>query len=190
MENWNLKWGNLMKKAIFSVFSIVILMVGIFIYFDFNERKNSFNTPEEALKNIKKPKYEVIELIDTKMNRAEDYAYVFYYSQIEEPKDFFAISEFEKNKYGWKFNEVYQGILLSSLKNGSGYVINENKNDDKHYLYGIASSDVTNVELGMQVAELIPLKDKDLKMWIIFNPSSKDLDSDLQFLNSSGEILN
>lgn len=179
-----------MKKFVISAFFIVILIVGIFIYFDFNERKSSYDTLKEALMSIDEPEYKVIEIIDSKLNSEKDYAYVFYYSQIEESKDFFAISEFEKNKYGWQFNKRKSGMLVSyseeTVNGGTRY----GGEKSGGLYYGIATSDVTTVTLGLQVAELIPLEDKDLKVWIFFNPSSEDLEHDLEFKNKDGKIFN
>lgn len=183
----NVRRGIRLKRLIFGTFFIVIfIVVGVFIYLEFNQKSNSFNTPEDALKNIEDPKYEVVEIIDTKINQAKNDAYVYFYSKIEEPKDYFVISEFEKNKYGWQFKEMNDGVLLSSLSNGSSWF----RDDKNGKLYGIATSDVTTVQLGMQVAELIPLKDKNLKIWILFDPNGDRLENDLQFLNKQGKLLN
>jgi hypothetical protein len=56
--------------------------------------------------------------------------------------------------------------------------------------HGLATSDVSSVTLGERVAELIPLEDKDMKIWIFFNPTSKDTENNLLFLDKDGKILN
>jgi hypothetical protein len=56
--------------------------------------------------------------------------------------------------------------------------------------HGLATQDALNVTLGDRAAELIPLEDKDMKIWIFFNPTSEDTANKLLFLDKDGRILN
>jgi hypothetical protein len=176
-----------MRKKVYIFSAIIIVIIGLIVYLDWSERNSSFATPEEALENIKNSSLEVLEIIDKKVLEANNYAYVFFYSQMDEPKDYYVVSEFEKGKYGWQFVRMF----------GGGNIVEDNANGgltvggvESGKYYGLATSNVYTVKLGHREAELISLAEKDMKIWIFFNPTSEDMESKLEFLDKDGRLLN
>jgi hypothetical protein len=176
-----------MKKVIYVIGVALIFVIGLMVYFEFEERNSSYSTPEEALKNKEYLSYEIIDIIETRILKENNYAYVFYYSQRNEPYDYFVISEFEEGKYGWKFVSLLGGGLINqSNANGSTRIGGV---EDGEY-YGLATSEVSTVKLGLREAELIPLNVKDMKIWIFYNPSPEVIKNELEFYDNNGKLLN
>jgi hypothetical protein len=176
-----------MRKKVYIFSVVIIFIVGLMIYLDWNERNSSFTTPEKALVNLKNSSFEVLKIIDKKVLETNNHAYVFFYSQINEPKDYYGVSEFEKGKYGWQFVDMF----------GGGHIVKDNTNGglsvgdvESGEYYGLATSNVSTVKLGHLEAELIPLDEKDMKIWIFFNPTSEDMESKLEFFDKDENLLN
>jgi hypothetical protein len=175
-----------MRKKIYIFSGIILLIVGLMIYFDWNERNSSFATPREALDNVKNPSFEVEEVIDERMHEAQDYAYVFFYSKVGEGIHYI-LSEFEKGKYGWRYVDMFGGgVITQDNANGGLYV----GDAESGIIHGLATSDVSTVRLGQLEAELIPLDEKDMKIWIFFKPTSQDMENKIEFINKDGKLLN
>jgi hypothetical protein len=139
------------------------------------------------LENVKNSSLEVLEIIDKKVLKSNNYAYVFFYSQMNEPKDYYVVSEFEKGKYGWRFVRMF----------GGGNIVEDNANGslsvgdvESGKYFGLATSNVSTVKLGNLEAELIPLDEKDMKIWIFFHLTSEVMENRLEFLDKDGKLLN
>ncbi|WP_227940397.1 hypothetical protein [Alkalihalobacillus deserti] len=80
---------------------------------------------------------------------------------------------------------------------GGGNIVEDNANGglsvgdvESGEYYGLATSNVSTVKLGHLEAKLIPLDEKDMKIWIFFNPTSEDMKSKPDFLDKDGKLLN
>ena len=146
---------------------------------------NNYASPEEALENVKEPSWEMQELIDTRVLESEDYAYVFFYSELDNAKDTLVISELEKGNSGWKHLKMVGLSIKEGNANGSTSVGGV---EDGIY-YGLATNDVASVKLGYNDAEIIPLTEKNMKAWVFYNPTFEDLEKDLKFNNANGDLL-
>lgn len=173
-----------MKKVIMISMLFATLIIVSLFYAKSNDT-NSYATPKEALINEMDSPWEMVEIIDTKILEDQDYAYVFFYSKMKERQNYFVVSEFKRNKNGWKFINMFGGgKLIESNANGSLYFGGV---EDGEY-YGLATSDVNAVKLGDLQAELIPLN-KDFKIWIFYNPNAEDIKNDLRFLDKTGNEI-
>jgi hypothetical protein len=176
-----------MTKKIYIFTGIIILFVGLLIYLDSNERNSSFATPQEALGKVEKPSWEVIEVIDTRIYEGDKYAYVFFYSQMYEPKDYFVVSEFEKGKYGWKYVKMFGG---GGVKEPNYNAYNYVGGSENGLQYGVAGSDTVSVERGNREAELIPLNKNNIKIWFLYKPTPEQEKEELMFYDKNGNLLN
>ena len=162
-----------MKKNILASALIVIIVVSAaLLYVENSKKNNSYSTPEEALSNVKNPKLDVVEIIDTKLY--DHVAYVFYYSEVgETPENYLATAKIHKNKYGWLFDEI---IGVGNLeKNNAG--MSSGKDD---YIVGLASKEVDKVQFGSYEAELITMEKKGMKAFL-FHGVEPDLMSQTEF---------
>lgn len=176
-----------MRRKIYIFTGIIILFVGLFIYSDWNERNLSFATPQEALENVENPSWKVIEVIDTRVYEEDKYGYVFFYSQMNEPKDYFVKSEFKKGKYGWKYVNMFGGGYVKEPNYKAYNYVGSSEDGEQ---YGVAGSDTVSVERGNRKAELIPLDSNNLKIWFIFKPTPEQEKGDLYFYDENGNLLN
>jgi hypothetical protein len=146
----------------------VLLFLGFLFGLNFYDKSISYSTPEDALKNVKNPKLPIEKIVHTEILSSKDEAFVFFYSTLSNPpEDYLSTAKLTKGKYGWKFSEIF-GVGPTNdrlLQNGESI-------SNKDFIMGMASSDISKVTMGNDTAKLIPLKDKDLKIWTFFNPSS------------------
>jgi hypothetical protein len=149
-----------------------------------NSKKNSsYSTPEEALRNVKNPKLEVLEIIDTKLY--EDVSYVFFYSEVGKPKNYLAAGRINKNKYGWRFDEI---IGVGNIDKGNAGMLSSKD----EYIVGFASKEVEKVEFGNNYADIIELENKDIKAWLFHDLESDFLeqnDFDIKYYDKKGNDL-
>ncbi|WP_156290995.1 hypothetical protein [Oceanobacillus salinisoli] len=171
-----------MKKIIFGIIVVVIVMISVFVYLENSKKNNSYSTPEVALSNVENPKLDVLEIFDTKFY--DNVAYVFYYSEVgETPKDYLAAGKIIKNKYGWRFNEI---IGVGSIdKNNVG--MSSGKDD---YIVGLASKEVTKVKFGNHEANMITMDEKEMKAFL-FHGVEPDLtaQTDFEYFDKEGSEL-
>lgn len=85
------------NRILITIFSITFITAIVF-YFDISLRNSSYSTPDEALINLESSPYKISEIIETLYTQEKEYAYIFFYTQLEESKDYFAHAEFEKGK--------------------------------------------------------------------------------------------
>lgn len=171
-----------MKKIIIGISVVVIMVVSAFFILENSKKNNSYSTPEEALSNVENPKLDVVEIIDTKLY--DDVAYVFYYSEVgETPKNYLAAGKMNKNKYGWRFDEIIgvgnldkNNVGMSSGKDG--------------YIVGLASKEVDKVIFGSQEAKLITMDKKDIQAFL-FHGVEADLigQTDFEYFDREGNEL-
>jgi hypothetical protein len=170
-----------MKKIIFSIVIVFILIVGTFVYLEFDKKNNSFPTPEEALYNIEEPKLKVIEVIDKKIKKDNRLAYIFFYSEIDKSKDYIAIATIVKNQYGWQYADM-SGLGKIDVNNIGNYT-----GKDKEYFIGFAPAKATKVKLGIYEAELISLEEQEVKIWFLQGISIDEFEENkLLFLDEEG----
>lgn len=171
-----------MKKIIIGIVVVGVMVVSAFLYLENSKKNNSYSTPEEALSNVKDPKLEVLEIIDTKLY--DDVAYVFYYSEVgQTPKNYLAAGKINKNKYGWHFDEI---IGVGNLdKNNVG--MSSGKDD---YIVGLASKEVDKVMLGSKEAKLITMDKEGIKAFL-FHGLEPDLTerTDYEYFDKDGNEL-
>ncbi|WP_226647242.1 hypothetical protein [Mesobacillus subterraneus] len=166
-----------MKKVIFGFLFIIIIAGSAYIYLENSKKNHSYSTPEEALSNVKSPKLEVLEIIDTKLY--DRVAYVFYYSEVgQTPKNYLAAGKINKNKYGWRFDET---IGVGNLdENNVGM---SSGNDD--YIVGLISTEVEKVKLGDHEATLITM-DK-MKAFLFHNvEADKMAQTEFEYFDKEG----
>ncbi|WP_226086555.1 hypothetical protein [Mesobacillus sp. S13] len=166
-----------MKKVMFGFVFIVIMVGFAFFYLENSKKNNSYSTPEEALSNVKNPKFEVLKIIDTKLY--DRVAYVFYYSEVGEAhKNYLAAGRINKNKYGWRFDET---IGVGNLdENNIGM---SSGNDD--YIVGLVSTEVEKVKLGDHEATLITM-DK-MKAFLFHNVEANLMpQTDFEYFDDEG----
>ncbi|WP_100333369.1 hypothetical protein [Bacillus alkalisoli] len=167
-------------------FSIVVFLfiVCVILVMGWNERNPTFATHLEALENDKHIKYEIKEIIDTKIYG--DNAYVISYTNIESQEHYF-ITTYKKGKKGWSFVDASLGFELSR-KNANGRIkVGGIQGGSQH---GIATWDVDKVTLANLSADIIPLEEKNLKIWIFFNPTLEDMKSEMLFKDENGKLIN
>ncbi|MGP4107903.1 hypothetical protein [Virgibacillus sp. L01] len=172
-----------MKKVIISIVTVLILTIGVYVSLDVNKKNNSFATPKEALNNMEEPNFEILEVIDTKFSEDKNVSYVFFYSEVDKPKNYLTAAIITKNKYGWKFAEMVGvgDIAVGNAGNSTGH---------DGYRIGFAASEVAKVQLGIHNADIIPLEDKKMKAWLLHGLSSDEFEkNELQFLNEEGKRL-
>ncbi|MCP8616331.1 hypothetical protein [Salirhabdus salicampi] len=172
-----------MKKGIIGVLLFVIMAVSSFVYLENNKKTNSYSTPEQALSNVKNPKFDVLEIIDTKFY--DNVAYVFFYSEVDIPKNYLATGKIKKNKYGWQFDEII----------GVGNIDNDNTgllSGKGEYIIGLASKEVDKVMFGTHEVDIIPLDNQGIKAWLFHGLESNNLnqaDFDIKYLDKEGNEL-
>jgi hypothetical protein len=162
-------------RMISIIFMVALLFIGIFLGVNFYNKSTSFSTPEAALKNVQNPKLPIENIVYTEILNSRDEAFVFFYSS-NPPEDYLGAAKLTKGKYGWKFSEIFGvGPMNATRENGDSI-------SDKDFIMGMVSSDISKVSMGNDTAILIPLKDKDLKIWAFFNPSIKNQE-EVEFIN-------
>jgi uncharacterized protein YxeA len=169
-----------MKKIIIGISVVVIMAVSAFFYLENSNKNNSYSTPEEALSNVKNPKLGVLEIIDTKLY--DDVAYVFYYSEVDEtPMSYLAVGKMDKNKYGWRFDEIIGVGNIDDAGVASG-------KDD--YIVGIASQKVDKVTFGSHEAVLIPIDRKGVNAFLFHGVESELMgQTDFEYFDKEGNEL-
>ncbi|KSU61905.1 hypothetical protein AS034_13855 [[Bacillus] enclensis] len=171
-----------MKKIIIGIVAVVIMMVSALFFLENSKKNNSYSTPEEALSNVENPRLRVLEIIDTKLY--DSVAYVFYYSEVSEtPKNYLAAGKINKNKYGWRFDEI---IGIGNIdENNAGM-----SSGKDNYIVGLASKEVEKVQFGIQEAELITIDSKGMKAFL-FHDVEPDLmgHTDFGYFDKDGNEL-
>jgi hypothetical protein len=169
-----------MKKVVFGIVVFVIMVVSAFVYLEISKKNNSYSSPEVALSNVNNPKLDVLEIIDTKFY--ENVSYVFFYSEVDIPKNYLAAARINKNKYGWRFDEI---IGVGNIDKGNAGMLSSKD----EYIVGFASEEVDKVKFGIHEAEIITLDKKDIKAWL-FHGLESDLmeqnDLDIKYFDKEG----
>jgi hypothetical protein len=164
---------------------IVIFAVLLVITFlEVSERWNSYDSPEEALLNEDRPALPVEEIISTEYYEQTGAAYVIFYSQVEEPKDYVAVAAIEQNRNGWRFIDI----------GGVGYADNPNPGSfiglDNRYYSGLAEAEVAQVRVGEHEIGTLELEGSDSSVWLLDNIDKDDLNGEeLEFFDEDGELL-
>ena len=161
----------------FLVIVVLILVMG------WNERNPAFETPQEALENEKHLRYDIKELIDTKIYG--DHAYIISYTTIGH-KEHYLISKYIKNKKGWIFVDSSLGLEISTKYANGKIKVGGSNNGFQH---GTATWNVDKVTLANLSADIIPLEGKNLKIWIFYNPSLDDMKAEMLFKDVNGNII-
>ncbi|WP_067725570.1 hypothetical protein [Oceanobacillus damuensis] len=170
-----------MKKLIFCIAVIVIMVVFTFIYLENSKKSNSYSTPEEALRNNEHEYLDVLEIVDPKIY--EEVAYVFYYSQFDAPKDYLAAGIINKNKYGWRVDEV---IGVGSIdKNNEGMA----SGMDEH-IVGFAGKEVAKVKMGTHEAAMIEIENEYMNAFLFHGVDSELLrELEFEYFDKEGNEL-
>jgi hypothetical protein len=171
-----------MKKITFGIVVVLITVVSALVYLENSKKNNSYSSPEAALSNVENPKLDVLEIIDTKLY--DSVAYVFYYSEVGEiPKNYLAAGKINKNKYGWRFDEI---IGVGNIdKNNAG--MSSGKDD---YIVGFATKEVDKVKFGIHEAKLITMDKKGMRAFV-FHGVEPDLmgQTDFEYFDKEGNEL-
>ncbi|WP_349408534.1 hypothetical protein [Pseudalkalibacillus sp. SCS-8] len=165
-----------MKKSVVTLFGIIIFTILLLSYFEYKEKQHAFSTPETALNNLKEMDLEVVEIISTRFFEKESVAYTFYYSKINRPKDYLAVAKFNKNNHGWRFENVI-GVGNIDLNNVGNSV------EKNGTLIGFSDYGVKSVELDVHKAEIVPLEEKQLKVWLFHGLNHEEKEDEIQFLH-------
>lgn len=156
-------------RMTFIIFMVVLLFIGILFGLNFYDKSISFSTPEDALKNVQNPKLPIGKIVYTEILNSKDEAFVFFYSTLNNPpEDYLSAAKLTKGKYGWKFSKIFGIGTMNAARRQNGDSVS-----GKGFIIGMVSSDISKVTMGNDTAKLIALKDKDLKIWAFFNPSTK-----------------
>ncbi|MDX5474560.1 MAG: hypothetical protein LPK00_03390 [Bacillaceae bacterium] len=170
-------------KKIYSFSIMFLVIVVLILLMGWNERNPAFATPQEALENEKHLRYDIKELIDTKIYG--DQAYIISYTTIGH-KEHYLISKYIKNKKGWIFVDSALGLEISrKYANGKIRV----GGSDNGYQHGIATWKVDRVTQANHTADLIPLKEENLKIWIFYNQSLEDMKAEMLFKDVNGDKI-
>ncbi|MFD2044171.1 hypothetical protein ACFSTA_09775 [Ornithinibacillus salinisoli] len=172
-----------MRKELYRLGIIAVLLAGIIIYVDFNNRISSFSTPTEALRNLEDPTLEIQEILET-IYVDDHYAYLYFYSEITEPKDYICVSTFRKGTYGWKYVDMFGGGKITK-DNTNGSL----KSGDGDYLLGFATAEVASVQLEEQKADLLPLVGTDFQLWVFHRLDPALIDREIQFFDTNGKVI-
>lgn len=148
-------------------------------------KETHFSTPLEALMNVNDPSLKVLEIIDERIYEEDNYGYIFFYTQLNEPKDYYVVSEFKKETNGWKFVSMFGGGPVEKHEK-SYYFYSGGYEEGKQF--GLANPEVSYVRRGNREAEIVPLQN-NLKIWFIYKPSLEDLEYDLEFYDDKGELI-
>ncbi|MBP3951842.1 hypothetical protein [Bacillus suaedae] len=171
-----------MKKILLGFGVVVTMVVAAFISLENGKKNNSYSTPEAALNNVENPKYEVLEIIDTKV--FDSIAYVFYYSEVGlNQKNYLAVAKIDQNKYGWRFHELLGigDINESNVGNSSG---------KDNYIVGFAPKEVDKLKFGSVEAELIAMETKGMKAFLLHGVESELMgQADFQYFDIEGHEL-
>ncbi|MFS0864660.1 hypothetical protein [Fredinandcohnia sp. 179-A 10B2 NHS] len=171
-----------MKKLKYTLIGVVVAVVVVIIYLENYKMENSYSTVEEALQNSEFTSLEVQEVI--KIIEEQEYSYVVYYTQLENPKDYIAMARFQKNRHGWLSLDQVGVAPIEGSETG------DFTGNDNEYFIGIAKGDIAGVKLGSKDAILIPLNEKGIKIWFFHQPSVEVFDEKgIQFLDKEGNIV-
>ncbi|MUK89388.1 hypothetical protein GMD78_13550 [Ornithinibacillus sp. L9] len=172
-----------MHKGLYRLGIIVVLLAGIIIYLDINNRISSYQTPIEAMNNLNEPILEIQEPLDP-IYTDDDYAYIPFYSEIVNTKDYLGVALFKKGNYGWKYVDMF----------GAGTITKDNTNGglstgkDRYYI-GLATADVSSVILQDEKAHLIPLTGTDFQLWLFHQIDPNVIGNEPQFLDKTGNVM-
>ncbi|MEN2768963.1 hypothetical protein [Ornithinibacillus xuwenensis] len=169
------------KRKFYRVTIIFILLTIAIVSFDIANRSSSFSTPLEALENVEDPILTVQEPIKT--IQVDDYAYIFFYSQVHSPKDYIGVSKIKKGKYGWKQVDMLGAGFLSDN------IINGDLASQNNFSVGLATLEVSSVIVNQQKATIIPLNEDAAKIWFVTNIEDTN-ETEIQFLDNQGKPLN
>jgi hypothetical protein len=146
----------------------------------------TYSTIEEALENVVDPSWELIEIIDKRIYEEDNYGYIFFYSQLSEPKEYYVVAEFKKEKNGWSFENMFGGGPIKIQEGGASHYSGGYEDGEQ---FGLANPDVISVRLGNREADLIPLDQKDLKIWFFYKPTLEDVEHEPKFYDENGELF-
>ena len=173
-----------MRKGLVRMGIVIFAVLMVILFLEVTERWNSYDSPEEALLNEDSPALPVEEVISTEFYEETGAAYVIFYSQVEEPKDYVAVAAIEQNRNGWRFIDI----------GGVGYADDPNPGShigiDNRYYSGLASAEVAEVRVGEHEIATLQLEGSDASIWLLDNIDKDDLNGeDLEFLDQDGELL-
>jgi len=162
--------------------------MSVFLFLDYEYKKTSLRTPEEALKHIHHPRVKIGEIIDTEKIENKHIAFVFFYTKIKYPKDYLGVATFRKYKNSWKFVRMDGvGNIISSNSNtlDTGIPLTDLGLNNRYYWIGFITKNITNVKIGTHNAKIIPLNHKDLNIFVYFRQTSTH-NNIIRFLNING----
>lgn len=170
-----------MKKIIYGAVVIVVLVVSTFIYLEISKKNNSYSTPEEALKNDEQEELNLLEIVDTKIYG--EVGYVFYYSQLDAPKDYLAVGIIHKNKYGWRVDEI-MGVG-SIKKNNEGIASGKDQ-----YIVGFAKKEIAKVKVGTHEAEMVEIENEYMNAFLFHDVDAENLgELEFEYVDKEGNEL-
>ncbi|MCA1066138.1 hypothetical protein QTG56_25375 (plasmid) [Rossellomorea sp. AcN35-11] len=140
-----------MKKILAFTLPILIILIMIFIYREYDKRSRAFPSPDAALTNLTEDKYKVREIISTEY--FDNTAYIFYYVDYAEP-DYLEVSKFIKKEYGWENDGVFAigNVSKSNIGDSMGtdgtlMRFSNNNTED----YNVSENNVSIVPVGREM---------------------------------------
>ncbi|MGA4722212.1 hypothetical protein ACOZ9X_19630 [Fictibacillus nanhaiensis] len=168
------------KKRLWILVAIVMLVPILFLGIEYNNKLAFSTGPEEVLYHSDKNTYSIQQIVHQEIFSEDKYAYILFLTEDKKPEDSIVLAEFKKTITGWEL----EGMVLNSLKGLQ--TVRDGKN---RTLFGLAPSDVETVKLGERSAQLFSIGENKKKIWIIYKPSKKELDSLPTFYNKEGQKL-
>ncbi len=147
-----------------------------------------YATPHQAAEQIVDGQWPIPmqEVIHAYVNEEGSSAFVFFYSQINEPKDYLGIAQARKTDEGWEISDVAGAGHLNTGDTG----METKPFDNPSLLTGIAPKEAAAVRSKNSEAQIIELPDKPVNIWYIPQSSHRTTADSYRFFDENGNQIN
>ncbi|WP_070120497.1 hypothetical protein [Bacillus marinisedimentorum] len=131
-----------------------------------------YATPQQAAEQIFDGEWSIPmqEVIHTYVNEKGTSAFVFFYSQMNEPHDYLGIAQASKTDEGWVISDVSGAGHLNPANTGNETISFENP----AVLTGLAPDGAASVRSKDTAAQMIELPGKPVNIWYVPESDSKN----------------